>query len=87
MYCTVIIAIFLLSITIVSSAENDKRLLRVPITRRSRPDPIISTRMKKLEKRDNYMAKLFNDLGCQYLIDISVGTPGQNFTVAIDTGR
>ncbi|KAG1306738.1 hypothetical protein G6F64_007365 [Rhizopus arrhizus] len=61
-------------------------MLRIPITRRSRPDPIISAHVKKFGKRDNYMAKLFNDLGCQYLIDISVGTPGQNFTVTLDTG-
>ncbi|CAO3668101.1 unnamed protein product [Rhizopus stolonifer] len=86
MRCTTTLIVCSLFITLVSSAENDKRLIRAPITRRSRPDPILSTRTKKLGKRDNYLAKLFNDLGCQYLIDISVGTPGQKFTVTLDTG-
>ncbi|KAI9254271.1 aspartic peptidase domain-containing protein, partial [Sporodiniella umbellata] len=86
MRCTSIFTLCSIFVAIVSSAENEKRLIRLPITRRSRPDPILSTRAKKLGKRDNYLAKLFNDLGCQYLIDISIGTPGQPFTVTLDTG-
>lgn len=85
MRCTTIITLCSLFITVVST--NEKPMLRIPITRRSRPDPIISAHINKFGKRDNYMSKLFNDLGCQYLIDISVGTPGQNFTVTLDTGR
>ncbi|CAO3686850.1 unnamed protein product [Rhizopus stolonifer] len=69
--------------TAVTSISNEKRILRVPVERRSRPDPIISSR---LNKRDSYLTTLYNDLGSQYLINIGIGTPAQNFTVTLDTG-
>ena len=54
-------------------------MIRLPITRKSRPDPIIAAMQKrsKLSKRDPFLASLYNDQGSQYLIDISVGTPAQ----------
>jgi hypothetical protein len=76
-----------LFVTTVTSASNEKRILRVPLERRSRPDPIISAQMEKFGKRANYMTSLYNDLGSQYLINIGIGTPVQNFTVTLDTGR
>ncbi|KAI8883776.1 acid protease [Backusella circina FSU 941] len=79
-------------ITLVSSIygytiKNDN-LLRVPVKRTSRPDPVISAFQKQhgIDKRDSYIASLFNDMGSQYLIEVSIGTPGQNFTVTLDTG-
>lgn len=70
--------------------QHEKGILRAPITRVSRPDPIISAMQKRnsaLTKRDPFLASLYNDQGSQYLIDISVGTPAQNFSVTLDTGR
>lgn len=34
-----------------------------------------------------HYAKLYNDEGSQYLVNISIGNPKQDFTVALDTGR
>lgn len=76
--------------TSTTTAQAEKGIIRVPITRQSRPDPIISSiqkRNKALVKRDPFMASLYNDAGSQYLIDISIGTPSQNFSVTLDTGR
>lgn len=43
---------------------------------------------KQLEKRDTtFDASLYNDQGSQYIIDVSIGTPPQNFSVTLDTGR
>ncbi|KAI8969274.1 aspartic peptidase domain-containing protein [Mycotypha africana] len=54
----------------------------MPIRRLRRPDTIISS----IQKRDPFQAPLYNDQGSQYLVDISVGTPPQNFSVTLDTG-
>lgn len=40
-----------------------------------------------LEKRDPFQSSLYNDEGSQYLIQVGIGTPAQNFTVTLDTGR
>lgn len=40
-----------------------------------------------LQKRVLHQAMLFNDQGSEYLINIGIGTPIQNFTVSLDTGR
>lgn len=40
-----------------------------------------------LQKRVLHHATLFNDQGSEYLITIGIGTPIQNFTVSLDTGR
>lgn len=85
--CAAVITLFSFYAATVSSSPTEKRILRVPIERRSQPDPIISSQLKKYGKRDSYMSTLFNDLGSQYLINVSIGTPGQNFTVTLDTGR
>ncbi|KAI8370630.1 aspartic peptidase domain-containing protein [Radiomyces spectabilis] len=44
-----------------------------PLQRRSQPPPIFKSR-------------LFNDDNSEYLVNIRIGTPPQNFTVALDTG-
>ncbi|OBZ82784.1 Gastricsin [Choanephora cucurbitarum] len=50
----------------------------------------INKRIKKLNhylKRKNiYQTQLFNNDGSEYLINIGVGTPVQNFIVSLDTG-
>ncbi|KAG0746850.1 hypothetical protein G6F62_001617 [Rhizopus arrhizus] len=79
-------SIIIMIFQIFPPTSNEKRILRVPLERRSRPDPIISAQMEKFGKRDNYMTSLYNDLGSQYLINIGIGTPVQNFTVTLDTG-
>ncbi|CEI99828.1 hypothetical protein RMCBS344292_13908 [Rhizopus microsporus] len=84
--CAAVITLLSFYAATVSSSPTEKRILRVPIQRRSQPDPIISSQLKKYGKRDSYISTLFNDLGSQYLINVSIGTPGQNFTVTLDTG-
>jgi hypothetical protein len=85
--------ILTVAITLVGSiygyAIKNDNLLRVPVRRTSRPDPVISAFQKQhgIDKRDSFTASLFNDMGSQYLIEVSIGTPGQNFTVTLDTGR
>lgn len=39
------------------------------------------------KNNSNYKSLLYNDDGTEYLISISVGTPPQDFRVALDTGR
>jgi len=70
-------------------SNSEKKILRVPISRKVRPDPVISSIQQKtgLSKRDPFTASLYNDAGSQYLIDVSIGTPPQNFSVTLDTGR
>ncbi|EPB81610.1 hypothetical protein HMPREF1544_11655 [Mucor circinelloides 1006PhL] len=69
-------------------SNSEKKILRVPISRKVRPDPVISSIQQKtgLSKRDPFTASLYNDAGSQYLIDVSIGTPPQNFSVTLDTG-
>jgi hypothetical protein len=86
----VFVTSLVLSTGTTSAAQSEKGIIRVPITRLARPDPIISSIQKRNEaliKRDPFMASLYNDQGSQYLIDISIGTPAQNFSVTLDTGR
>jgi hypothetical protein len=85
-------AIFIIGTLLLSSVcaeKEEKGILRVPIRRINRPDPIISSIQKRsgLMKRDPFMASLYNDAGSQYLVDVSIGTPAQNFSVTLDTGR
>ncbi|GAN01469.1 gastricsin-like [Mucor ambiguus] len=72
----------------VAPSNGEKKILRVPISRKARPDPVISSIQQKtgLSKRDPSTASLYNDAGSQYLIDVSIGTPPQNFSVTLDTG-
>lgn len=51
--------------------------------------PIVKQqRRNHLEKRTvTHYAQLFNDHGSEYLINIGIGTPIQNFTLSLDTGR
>ncbi|KAI8089826.1 aspartic peptidase domain-containing protein [Halteromyces radiatus] len=74
-----------------SLPEIDNSLIRAPILRRSsRAEHLSLTlanrRKRSLEKRDPFQAPLYNDDGSQYLIQIGVGSPAQNFTVTLDTG-
>jgi hypothetical protein len=84
-------AIFIIGTLLLTSiyAKQEEGVLRVPIRRLSRPDPIISSIQKKTGhyKRDPFMASLYNDAGSQYLVEVSIGTPAQNFSVTLDTGR
>lgn len=35
----------------------------------------------------NNKANLYNDAGSEYLVTVGIGTPAQEFLVALDTGR
>lgn len=59
-------------------AQEEVTLLRVPMTKKH-------TTLRGIHhKRD---ANLYNDYGSIYLINVQVGTPPQNFELALDTGR
>jgi hypothetical protein len=50
--------------------------------------PIIKNERVKLDKRSEvHHAKLYNNDGSEYLVNIGIGTPIQNFSVSLDTGR
>ncbi|CAO3610182.1 unnamed protein product [Cunninghamella blakesleeana] len=71
-----LITLSCLSFTIVTAAEP---LIRVPITKEYTKTPILS-------KRDTYQAPIYNFQQSQYLVQVSIGTPAQNFTLTVDTG-
>ena len=58
----------------------DPPLLRLPLMRKSAPS-------QQFDKRDPFSTGLYNDQGSQYLVSVGIGTPPQNFTVTLDTGR
>lgn len=67
--------------------ENDN-LLRLPIMRKQRTtDMLTARRHRNLQKRDPFHTSLYNDEGSQYLVQVGIGTPAQNFIVTLDTGR
>lgn len=66
------------------------KVIKAPILRINRPDPVISALQKRngMDKRDGgFSTSLYNDAGSQYIIQVSIGTPAQNFSVTLDTGR
>ncbi|KAI8390987.1 aspartic peptidase domain-containing protein [Radiomyces spectabilis] len=71
------------------NAAADNGLVRVPIIRKPRKTDMLTARQRRsntLNKRDPFQTSLYNDEGSQYLIQVGVGTPPQNFTVTLDTG-
>ncbi|KAI7854969.1 aspartic peptidase domain-containing protein [Circinella umbellata] len=71
--------------------ENDPQLLRLPLIRNPYSTDILEAARRKhgkvLNKRaDTFTTKLYNDQGSQYLVQVGIGTPPQNFTVTLDTG-
>ncbi|KAF7732549.1 hypothetical protein EC973_003296 [Apophysomyces ossiformis] len=49
--------------------------------------PLSHVKSSRRVRRDvSYADRLYNDDGSEYLINIGIGTPAQNFTVAVDTG-
>lgn len=63
--------------------------IRLPIRRSSSSS--ISAPDRHLKRRSvsphHGAAQLYNDEGSEYLVRVGIGTPPQNFTVALDTGR
>lgn len=64
--------------------QAERKLVRLPIKRRPRSGNVDPA---SLRKRDPFSGPLYNDQGSQYLVEVGVGTPAQNFTVTFDTGR
>lgn len=71
--------------------SQEENLLRLPLIRAMRSDDILNAARRKhvhrFEKREELSMKLYNDQGSQYLVQVGIGTPPQNFTVTLDTGR
>lgn len=81
-------SIFIVSSLFVSWTEAAK-VIKAPILRINQPDPIISAAQERngIDKRGSFSSSLYNDAGSQYIIEVSIGTPAQNFSVTLDTGR
>ncbi|KAI8342998.1 aspartic peptidase domain-containing protein [Chlamydoabsidia padenii] len=60
--------------------------IRLPITKQSILQSNHSILTKRSTIKSSYRSLLYNDDGTEYLITISVGTPPQDFKVALDTG-
>ncbi|ORY96749.1 aspartic peptidase domain-containing protein [Syncephalastrum racemosum] len=59
--------------------------IRLPLRKRGKT----IDHTQKLSRRQNHIAltsQLYNDRGSEYLVTVGIGTPPQNFTVALDTG-
>lgn len=63
--------------------------IRLPIRRRSSSSSISAPdrHLKRSVSPHQGAAQLYNDEGSEYLVRVGIGTPPQNFTVALDTGR
>ncbi|ORX58329.1 acid protease [Hesseltinella vesiculosa] len=53
----------------------------IPILKKTKP-----SHGQLVKRSSSYKTLLYNDDGTEYLVSISVGTPPQNFLVALDTG-
>ncbi|KAI9300069.1 aspartic peptidase domain-containing protein [Cunninghamella echinulata] len=72
-----------------NSNISNKSTFRLPIIKQSTPFyPHQRQKYKHVSKRDDkrYKSSLYNDEGTEYLISIFIGTPPQEFKVALDTG-
>ena len=71
-----------------SLSQDTSSVIRLPLRRSARNlDVLTAQRKRSIEKRDPFETTLYNDGGSQYLVDVGIGTPLQNFTVTLDTGR
>ncbi|KAI7866513.1 aspartic peptidase domain-containing protein [Spinellus fusiger] len=67
------------------SSTSPPSIIRLPLGIRQKLSYSgISSASKHLASRDT--VSLYNDEGTEYLVTIGIGTPPQNFTVALDTG-
>lgn len=65
---------------IVTPAQANGETISLPIEK--------TNQVKRLQKRSAaHSLRLYNNDGAEYLINIGIGTPIQNFTVSLDTGR
>ena len=78
------------------AASTQEKIVRTPIIRNphlgnpleeARKKYNLITKRQQLDKRAEHNAPLYNDQGSQYLVQVGIGTPAQNFTVTLDTGR
>ncbi|OBZ82782.1 Mucorpepsin [Choanephora cucurbitarum] len=77
------------------AASTQEKIVRTPIIRNphlgnpleeARKKYNLITKRQQLDKRAEHNAPLYNDQGSQYLVQVGIGTPAQNFTVTLDTG-
>lgn len=65
---------------IIAPAQTNGNTISLPIEK--------ANQVKRLQKRSAaHSLQLYNNNGAEYLINIGIGTPIQNFTVSLDTGR
>ncbi|ORY98754.1 aspartic peptidase domain-containing protein [Syncephalastrum racemosum] len=82
--CSLFVLGFILgAVADVQRQQQETKTISLPIQKQSRK---IRHQRSAFRKRDGHPAKLYNDEGSEYLITVGIGTPPQNFTVALDTG-
>ncbi|KAF7721969.1 hypothetical protein EC973_003882 [Apophysomyces ossiformis] len=76
------------ALTYASPATDTSGLIRTPIYRKSRTvgEFLTARRKESITKRAQAQTSLYNDAGSQYLIQVGIGTPPQQFAVTLDTG-
>ncbi|KAI9303376.1 aspartic peptidase domain-containing protein [Cunninghamella echinulata] len=60
-------------------------LIRAPLIKRTSAN-LTKTILSQKAKRDPFQSNLYNYEAVTYLVNLAIGTPLQNFTVAVDTG-
>jgi hypothetical protein len=95
MQITTAILAIISTATIVVQAEDG--VIRSPIIRNPQQGNVLEVARKRYQRLNEHLklnkradpsnAALYNDQGSQYLIEVGIGTPPQNFAVTLDTGR
>ncbi|CAO3597543.1 unnamed protein product [Absidia cylindrospora] len=88
MHTITLITFFCLYYTINITAANTIKLPINKISATNKDHFIHHIQKRSIDQKNNsnYKSLLYNDDGTEYLISISVGTPPQDFRVALDTG-
>lgn len=77
------VASALLALLVTTASAN---VLRIPVSRNS-PGTVVARRHHRLTKRASFTESLVNNItGGGYYASVSVGTPGQDIDMVLDTG-
>lgn len=74
------VVILFIYLFIISPAQANGTTISLPLEK-------INHQAKLQKRQATHKLQLYNNEGTEYLINIGIGTPIQNFTVSLDTGR